>query len=65
MKMTRKLGNYLEKHCIDAKLVSEATGVNMEVLQKNPIRSMNATEFLEVCAYLRIKPEELAAGKWD
>lgn len=61
MKMTRKIGNYIAENKIDAKVVSEATGVKVELLRKEPAEGMKAAEFLAVCAYLKIRPEDLAA----
>lgn len=63
MKMTKKIGSYLTENNIDPKLLSEATGVSIDVLGKEPVRAMNATEFLVICAYLHIKPEEIAT--WE
>lgn len=63
MKMTKRIGNYLIEHKIDPNKLSEATGVSVDVLKGEPDRAMNATEFLEICAYLHIRPEEIAS--WE
>ena len=52
MEMTKKVWKYIEKNKI------EATGVSRKLFRGNPDRPMNATEFLEVCAYLKINPRE-------
>lgn len=58
MEMTKKVWKYIEKNKIDIDSLSEATGVSRKLFRGNPDRPMNATEFLEVCAYLKINPRE-------
>ena len=60
MKMTKKIYQYIKIHRIDVEEVSKDTGIDRRVCQKEPLRPLNATELCEVCAYLRIQPEEIA-----
>ena len=58
--MTKKIYRYMEIHRIDIEKVSKKTGIDRRVFQKEPLRPLNATELCEVCAYLKIQPEEIA-----
>ncbi|MCI5883253.1 MAG: hypothetical protein PUG66_07305 [Clostridiales bacterium] len=60
MKMTKKIYQYIKIHRIDVEEVSKDTGIDRRVFQKEPLRPLNATELCEVCAYLKIQPEEIA-----
>lgn len=60
MKMTKKIYQYMKIHRIDVEEVSKDTGIDRMVFQKEPLRPLNATELCEVCAYLKIQPEEIA-----
>ncbi len=58
--MTKKIYRYMEIHRIDMEKVSKETGIDRKIFQKKPARPLNATELCEVCAYLKIQPEEIA-----
>ena len=60
MKMTKKIYCYMKIHQIDIQKVSKETGIDRKIFQKQPVRPLNATELCEVCAYLKIQPEEIA-----
>lgn len=57
--VTIQLAEYLKKNKISAKQVAEHTGISEDKLLTDTTKTLNATEFLELCAYLNIKPEEL------
>mgnify|MGYP000628787957 CR=1 FL=1 len=58
--MTKKIYCYMKIHQIDIQKVSKETGIDRKIFQKQPVRPLNATELCEVCAYLKIQPEEIA-----
>lgn len=58
--MTKKIYCYMKIHQIDIRKVSKETGIDRKIFQKQPVRPLNATELCEVCAYLKIQPEEIA-----
>lgn len=50
---------YFEKNGIDRKEISEKTGIEKETLSENYRRPLTSQEFLELCFFLGIKPEEV------
>ncbi len=59
MNITRKVQLYIRDCSIDVEEVQRQTGVSKALLTGESNRPFNATEFLEVCTYLKIKPEEI------
>lgn len=59
MKMTSRIQLYIKENSISVDSVEKSTGVRKELLTGESDRPMSATEFLEVCAHLQVKPEEL------
>ena len=56
MEITRKIIAYIQKENISIKDLSRRTGVAEDVLSENAVRALNASEFLEVCNYLKKDP---------
>ena len=56
--VSAKLTEYIMENQLSINDISRETGVAKEKLNNKDI-TLNATEFLEVCAYLNIQPEEL------
>ena len=57
--MTMRLAEYIRDNQISTGQVAEETGIPEEKLRTDTDSILNATEFLELCAYLNVKPEEL------
>ena len=57
--VTKQLAEYLKNNQISTKQVAEHTGISEEKLLTDTTKTLNATEFLELCAYLNIQPEEI------
>lgn len=57
--MTARLAEYIRDHQLSTKKVAGETGIPEEKLKTDTDCILNATEFLELCVYLNIKPEEL------
>ncbi len=60
MKTTRKLQLYIREHEVNIEELAEVTGVSKELMSGKVSRALNATELLEVCAYLKIDPKEIS-----
>nr|MBP3597970.1 hypothetical protein [Eubacterium sp.] len=60
MKTTEKLQVYIKEHEICVDDIVAATGVEKVLLSGEAEQALNATELLEVCAYLKIDPKEIA-----
>ncbi|MBR5564561.1 MAG: hypothetical protein IKW08_00190 [Roseburia sp.] len=50
---------YFEKNRIDIEEISEKTGIKKEKLSENYRYPLTSEEFLELCFFLGIKPEEI------
>ncbi|MBR5127646.1 MAG: hypothetical protein IKU69_04370 [Roseburia sp.] len=50
---------YFEKHRINIGEISEKLGIEKERFSENYRKSLSADEFLRLCAWLNIKPEEV------
>ena len=50
---------YFEKNRINIEKISEKTGIEKEKLSENCRQPLTSEEFLELCFYLGIKPEEV------
>lgn len=57
--VTIRLAEYLQNNQISTAQVAEDTGISEEKLLTDTTKTLNATEFLELCAYLNIQPEEI------
>lgn len=53
------LAEYLQNNHISTKQVAEHTGISEKKLLTGTTKTLNATELLELCAYLNIQPEEI------
>ena len=51
--------DYFEKNGIKKRWISEKTGIDEKKLSKEYEQSMTAEEFLRLCAFLEIQPEEI------
>lgn len=52
---------YFEKNRINIEEISDITGIKIEKISENYKKALSAEEFLKLCAYLRITPEEVRA----
>lgn len=60
MRYTQSLIQYVTEHHIDMDELAKQIGVEPQLFcSTNQTRALNATEFLTVCQYLGIKPENL------
>ena len=50
---------YFEKNRIDSEEISEKTGISKAKLNGNYKQSLSAEEFLELCFFLGIEPEQV------
>ena len=50
---------YLERNQINKAWVSEKTGIEIEKISENSRMPLTASEFLTLCAFLEIEPEEV------
>lgn len=50
---------YFEKNRIDKAWISEKTGIDRNKLSREYKESLTADEFLRLCAFLQIQPEEI------
>ena len=55
----QKIAAYLKENQISAEQTAQDTGVSLEKLNATGQENLTAAEFLEVCWYLNIKPEEM------
>ena len=60
--ITEKLAGYIADNHLSIAQVAQDTSISEDKLQVGAKESLNATEFLELCSYLNVKPEELK--KW-
>lgn len=51
--------NYFEKNRIEKRWISEKTGISERKLSKDYKQALNAEEFLRLCAFLQLQPEEI------
>lgn len=59
MVMTGKLARYIKENQLSVEDISNETHIAKQKLCENAKEPLNATEFLTLCAYLNIKPENL------
>lgn len=60
-KITDYIINYLQENGMESHRVSLDTGVSETKLRPDACEALNATEFLVLCEYLQISPEEIKA----
>ena len=60
--ITEKLAIYIADNHLSVTQVARDTAISEDKLQVGAKESLNATEFLELCSCLNVKPEELK--KW-
>ena len=49
----------MEKHAISITQTAQETGIPDEKLRAGAKEKLTAEEFLELCAYLKVRPEEI------
>ena len=59
MKVTNRLANYIARQHISPERVAMDTGVALEKLVPETEETLEAGEFLELCIYLGIRPEDM------
>lgn len=62
MSVSKKITNYIKSNNISVSQISKDTGIDEEKLLGN-LQPFNATEFLELCFYLNIRPEDFKGEK--
>lgn len=55
---SKKITRYIKDNQIPVAQIAKDTGISQEKLEKEEM-SFNATEFLEICSYLNIRPEDM------
>ena len=50
---------YFEKNRINIEEISDITGIKKEKFSENYGKALSAEEFLKLCIFLKIKPEEV------
>lgn len=61
-RVTEYLIEYLKDCHISPETVSAATGIDAYKLKDGCLRPLTAEEFLELCVYLKIRPEDVWAA---
>lgn len=59
MKVTNRLANYIAQQHISPERVATDTGVALKKLVPETEETLEAGEFLELCLYLGIRPEDM------
>lgn len=59
MKVTNRLANYIAQQHISPERVAKDTGVAIDKLLIDTDQVLEAGEFLELCLYLGIRPEDM------
>ena len=59
MNVTNRLANYIAQQHISPERVAKDTGVAIEKLVPETEETLEAGEFLELCIYLGIRPEDM------
>ena len=59
MNVTNRLANYIAQQHISPERVAKDTGVAIEKLVPETDQILGAEEFLELCLYLGIRPEDM------
>lgn len=57
--VTKKIADYIQKNHISVEQASRDTGIELAKLDGTSREKLSASEFLEICAYLNIRPEEM------
>ncbi len=53
------LTDYMEKHAVSIAQTARETGIPDEKLRAGTKEKLTAEEFLELCVYLKVRPEEI------
>lgn len=59
MKSSNYIRTYIHSHQLNTTRISHETGVPLQKLSLNYNQPFNATEFLDLCCYLKLKPETI------
>ena len=59
MNVTNRLANYIAQQHISSERVAKDTGVAIQKLVPGTEATLEAGEFLELCRYLGIRPEDM------
>ncbi len=63
MEMKNKIIDYMESCGIDAKKVSDETGVSLRRLTRQSDADIDADDLCKLCTYLSVKPEDFYVRK--
>lgn len=59
MKSSRYIRNYIADHDLNIQTISQDTQISTHKLTTDCQQPFNATEFLVLCIYLHLKPEQI------
>ncbi|MGN0298219.1 MAG: hypothetical protein ACI4C1_03370 [Lachnospiraceae bacterium] len=59
MKASNYIRSYIFVHKLNITKIAQETGISVSQLSPNCKKPLNATEFLQLCCYLHIKPETI------
>lgn len=59
-KVTEYMTEYLRQNEIAVEDVAEQTGINPDKLKRDYKEPLDAVDFLTLCSFLKIKPEQVA-----
>ncbi len=65
MGITNAIAKYIEDNRISITQVVADTGIQIEKFDENTTEILSAQEMLRLCAYLRVKPEDIAEKYHD
>lgn len=57
--VTIRLAEYIQKKGISTNMIAMETGIAEKKMQTNATYSLSAAEFLALCAYLNVRPEDI------
>lgn len=63
--VTDYMAEYLEKNGISTEETGDIVGIPTEKLEKGSGKALTAEEFLELCVYLKIRPEDVSKSISD
>lgn len=56
--VSKRVAEYIKSNKLSVRQISQDTGVSEDKLL-NKSEPLNATEFLEICSYLNVRPEDM------
>ncbi len=59
-KVTDYIISYLKEENLTAEQVAKETGIAKQKLSEGYVHPLDADEFLRLCVYLRLKPEDIS-----